>query len=760
MKRSAIKQVFKELLLFVLFFLLAKASVGKDLRVFSLGFGATIIMLDKNSLLTTLLLVGAEGLATFKVESLICSCILCLIIILGKTINKKIKLKNNIALNSFYFLVGCLPYFFIYYGASMIASCLVFCVLSCGVFIASSVFIGAFISRKSYLRFNLDEIACGLIVVIGLFCGLYKICTPQLDLVRLVAPLILLITCYIELDSLSLSFGTVFGIGTCLAGAGIEYISLFCVTAMMIKLFKSDIKLFSALACVCVDIIFGLYFNVFTSYTIYNTLAVIISGGIFMLLPKRFFDYMLINYSKPSTKMAYRNLINENNIKMSKKLNQLSEVFFDIDIGFRKLVRGELPLAECKKMFVSELIEDCCRECENYKVCHHKYAKEIGEVFCELADAGFEKGKINLLDLSPFLTVNCLRINVLLSQINALINQFKKNNKLNKLEDDSKILIAEQIRGVSKLLYSLSKEACEKLVFDTKKEVEISEELGYNDIVCSEVAVYQQDKNNYRISMVVRNEDFQKDNFIKSVEKICKQKLVVTGVEKALINGLIVVNMESAPKYDIVFGVAKVTKDNGETSGDNYSLIRLNNNKFLMAICDGMGSGVEANKISDQVAGLIENFYKAYFDSEIILNSINRLINIKGGDNFSTIDICNIDLSSSIVDFIKLGAVCSYIKHKDSFTKIESGALPVGVLDDISPKITKTSLSFGDIVILISDGVVDCLGEEVLEEYISSSISLAPQELADNILDRAKQECKGVPIDDMTVLVGKVFKNI
>jgi len=758
--KNITKNIFKYLLLLGLFYLLSRAEVNNSLRIFALPLAGVMLAQNSDNVPVFIAFGVAEFLATFDFKITITSLVFGGVMMLGRLINKKLKIKNGLALCSFYFLVGCLPKVFFVFGYNNIVTSLIFCGLSCGIFVATYVFVTTYKKRKSYLRFSLDEIACGLVTVIGVFCGLYRLNIPYVDLVRLIAPLLMLIACYAELDSLCLCLGTIFGIGVCLGGAGVEYIALFSCMAIVTKLFKSEIRLFSAVSCVCIDIIFGLYFNVFASYTIFNTIAVFVSGGIFMLLPKKLFDYVIINYSKPSTKMAYRNLIGESSSDMAKRLLELSDIFFDMDLGYRKLVRGSLPLDECKNMFVSELTEDCCKTCENYLECHRKFGVETADTFRELANIGFEKGKITLLELPAFLTSRCLRLNVMLPEINGLISKFKKDGEVIEMQDDSKLLIAEQIRGVSKLFYELSQKASEKLTFDTKKEVEITEELAYNDIICSEVAVYQKDKNNCKINMVIRNEDFHNDKLLKCVEKVCHQRLNITSTTPALISGLMVLGLETAPKYDIVFGVAKVTKSDSTASGDNYSLLKLSGSRFLMAICDGMGSGDKAKDMSDKVASLIENFYRADFDSEIILNSINKLLGIKGRDNFSTIDICNIDLSSSLVDFVKLGAVASFIKHQDTITKIESGALPVGVLEEVSPKITKTSLNFGDMVVLVSDGITDSLGDEMLENIILSSKCLAPQEMADTILNKAKNACMDAPIDDMTVLVGKVFKNI
>ncbi len=759
MSKNLIKIIFKYILLLGVFYLLSIAYIKNELRIFSLGFAGSLILLMPDNLFVAGLFVLAEFLATFDIVVLFSSAAFAGMLLVGKLINDKLRLKRNVALCSFYFLAACLPKLFFIFGANKIPSGIIFCLISCGVFIASFVFITAFLQRKAYLKLNLDEIACGLVIVIGCFCGLAQLNIPYIDFVRFFACLLLLISCYCELYSLTLSLGAVFGIGVCLAGAGVEYIAMFAVMALMIKLFKSDVRLFSALACVSIDVIFGLYFDVFDGYFIYNVVATICAGGVFMLLPKKLFDYIIVNFAHPSSKMAYRNLLNQSNSDIANKLLELSEVFFDMDVGFRKLVKGGLSLEESKKLFVKELCDSCCVSCENYIECHRNNQKDMSKVFKTLADNGFEKGKITLLELPAYLTTNCNRINVLLPTINGLINQFKKASELEALEDSSKILVADQLRGLSKLLYELSQVACEKLVFDNKKEIEIIEELTYSDIICSEASVYEKNKDNYRIGVVVRKNDLQNEKLLPAIEKVCKQKLLVTDTCPALISGMVVMSLESAPKYDIIFGVARACKDNGDSCGDNYSLLRLGGNRFLLAICDGMGSGEVAGDMSQKAMELIENFYRAQFDSEIILSSVNRLLSLRATDTFSTIDVCLIDMATSLVDFVKLGACESYIKHSDTITKIESGALPVGVLDKVSPKITKTSLTFGDMVVLVSDGIVDSMGENELQSFILTDGSLSPQELADNILNKAKSMCLGIPCDDMTVVVGKIFKN-
>ena len=92
--------------------------------------------------------------------------------------------------------------------------------------------------------------------------------------------------------------------------------------------------------------------------------------------------------------------------------------------------------------------------------------------------------------------------------------------------------------------------------------------------------------------------------------------------------------------------------------------------------------------------------------------------------------------------------------------RISSNSLPMGILEKVKPKITKTVLSTDDTVILLSDGIVDSFKEEnELEDYLMSLPQKSPQELANSILNRAKSKQKNYPNDDMTVLVGKLFYN-
>ena len=169
-----------------------------------------------------------------------------------------------------------------------------------------------------------------------------------------------------------------------------------------------------------------------------------------------------------------------------------------------------------------------------------------------------------------------------------------------------------------------------------------------------------------------------------------------------------------------------------------------------------MGSGENAQHLSEVSLNLIENFYKAGFENEIILNSVNKLLTINSEECFSALDICVVDLKKELIDFIKLGAPVGFVKKDNDTEIIESGSLPIGILEEISPVVTKKIITGNEILILVSDGVIESFrGEENLKNYINSLSLLNPQQISEEIINNCKQN---EILDDCTCIALRIFE--
>jgi len=130
------------------------------------------------------------------------------------------------------------------------------------------------------------------------------------------------------------------------------------------------------------------------------------------------------------------------------------------------------------------------------------------------------------------------------------------------------------------------------------------------------------------------------------------------------------------------------------------------------------------------------------------------------GDGYSTLDMVEIDLEEGVAEWTKIGAVPGYLLRNKRAERIDAGALPMGILNNIQPAVVKKLLREGDILVLVSDGIYDSLfqgGEDGILGYLNSQKEENPQAIAENLLKRAATACGGKARDDMTALAVRVF---
>ena len=160
---------------------------------------------------------------------------------------------------------------------------------------------------------------------------------------------------------------------------------------------------------------------------------------------------------------------------------------------------------------------------------------------------------------------------------------------------------------------------------------------------------------------------------------------------------------------------------------------------------------------------LLEQFLDAGFNKETAVRMINSALVLQGGmQMFSTIDLCAIDLYNGSCELMKIGASTTFFKRNNWVEAVTSTSLPVGMLQTVDFDCTSKKLTSGDFIIMISDGVLDALppknAEEVMKELIMEIQTTNASEFAKALLERVLiyQNCRAM--DDMTVLVGGVWK--
>jgi stage II sporulation protein E len=115
-----------------------------------------------------------------------------------------------------------------------------------------------------------------------------------------------------------------------------------------------------------------------------------------------------------------------------------------------------------------------------------------------------------------------------------------------------------------------------------------------------------------------------------------------------------------------------------------------------------------------------------------------------------------IDLYTAELDVIKVGSAPSFIKRGKKVWVVTSNSVPIGILDNLDVISEKRALYPRDIIIMVSDGVLEAsrdIGREFwIQEFLADVDEKDPQILAEMIINKALSLCHGQPTDDMTVI--------
>ena len=221
--------------------------------------------------------------------------------------------------------------------------------------------------------------------------------------------------------------------------------------------------------------------------------------------------------------------------------------------------------------------------------------------------------------------------------------------------------------------------------------------------------------------------------------------------------------IEESPKYHMLSYVASIPKDGEKFSGDSFNFGKNKNGIYEIALRDGMGSGPDAGLESSVAIDIIDEFIKCGYDEEIAIKAINSIMNMKFSEDekFTTLDMSMVDLYSGELSVIKAGAVATFIKRYEDVQVISDNSLPFGAVEEIEYKKKKKKLKHGDIVITISDGILDVDKNNIgdyswLRTYLEKATT-NPEQLSRDILDKAKELSNGKVMDDMTVVVSKLY---
>ena len=562
--------------------------------------------------------------------------------------------------------------------------------------------------------------------------------------------------------AIGVALGTILGISSFNMMA---YIGVYGICGLVAGVFKEGGKYFTSAAFLISFMIVKFYSSLGNNFKIVEALIIAIT---FMLIKNSFLNKFCMEFdSEVKGEFMLQNSINKMKELFVERLNGYNDILSSLVSTLKNLGENDKLLIKNKSTAMVQCIAD--RNCTNCSMKSSCWSKEYLYTYNAMGELilNFEKG---VKKLPKEIDRKCIKRKDILNSADEIVNSYIVSEIKNNSIREGRQMLSLQLENIVGSISEMGESIKSNINLDCEIESLIKKAFHKNEINYNDVYILKDKNNRIKINLSLKacgGKQKCVKEILPVVNNVLKVPMCVSeeGCNIKNEGKNCEITLEEAPLYHVTSYMVKKNKDGENCSGDTSSFRKLKNGSYMVLLSDGMGSGPMAKNESAISVDLIEKIVSEGFDNSSAINIVNSFMSIKNPEDekFSTLDLCNINLYTGETEFLKVGAVPSFIKSKDDIYVINSSTLPLGVFDNVEIEKTTRNLKNGDMILMLSDGVLDYDSKALLkydwvEEFLNSSNKNSPRDLAEDILKKAEELSKGKINDDMTVIVSKIFK--
>ncbi len=613
--------------------------------------------------------------------------------------------------------------------------------------------------RKTMTRKELFSLSAVFLITLASVADLKII--YEISLVGIVADVIILFTGLEFNTGVCSVAGVLLGSVMGIANPEMLYcIGSYSVSSVFVSFGAKYGKTGAIAAFILTNAFFTFYAND-SSYILVNIFEIIIAGMIIYLTPvpkmKKIKRNIMVLMPTVKVREAMRvEMVKKEAGERMKKLSQVFERMAYVITKNNK--KTEIGQEKEEKMLVENVAQRVCRRCRNCKKCWVDNYKDTYKVVVDLLRATKIRGWSEHYDVPPFFKNICYNPSALVLEVNKVYELYRVNTVWEDKIMESRKLINQQLCDVSKVVDGIAEEIQNGYSFELEAEEKLIEFLDNLGVRVSEVSVLKEKEERYQINICVvecRRGNVCHLTIVPAAEKILKRRFYAE--ERECVQGKCNIVLKEREWFDADVGVSRVRQKGEKEWGDSYAIIRPGKGKVIVALSDGMGSGAEAARESNETVKLLEGMLVAGVDKETAVKLINSVLILKSYDeNFATIDMLVLDLYTGYGEFIKTGSVGSYIKKGKKVVCLRSSSLPTGIVGVSEPAKSRMRFSKDDIIVIASDGVTEVIRDDSwIREVLKNIGEESAKEISDILLNKA-MKLQNTHTDDMTVLAVKI----
>lgn len=614
-----------------------------------------------------------------------------------------------------------------------------------------------------------EQAICASVVLALAITGLGSLRVWHLSIRTVVLAVAVLISGYLGGATAGSAMGALLGVASGLMGTRVALVvGVFSFAGLLAGVFRELGRLGSILGFIIGSAIMNMYLSGSDLPVIFmeELLAVSILFAVIPGKPLRYLSGVFslrdgLTQNKASYSMKAKEMTTIRLKEFSKVFAQLADTFKDISL------KDNFADNEGINRLLEEICNEVCSTCSFRKSCWEKeFIDSYRSLFDMIAEVE-DRGYIGVERMPSEMKKKCIRPEALIETINSQFELFKINYKWQLKMEDCRNLVSQQLTGVAKVMENLAGEIDMELRFNEGIEQSIYDGLSRKGIRVQNIMAAEKQRKKLEIYIDKKacygcRECSKK--VIPVVEDITRRKFKKVDYMCSIKNDTCTIKLVEKQKFNVTTGVYTGPEAGSRVSGDNFSFMELNEQKYLIALSDGMGTGAQASMESATTINMLEQLLEVGYGHEMALKTINSIQMLKSlEDSFSTLDIVLVDLYDGEAKIVKVGAPPTYIKRRNGVSIINSSSLPVGIVDRVNFHTKRIMVSNDDYIVMVTDGIVDAYKREDGDDWIADSLEKVnnrnPHEIARILFEKAMAEYKGEARDDMTVLVSKVWRN-
>lgn len=483
----------------------------------------------------------------------------------------------------------------------------------------------------------------------------------------------------------------------------------------------------------------------------------LIGSVVFMVLPKEVGNIISPVFSNEKNSSLGETL--RKNIVM--RLDFASKAIYNVRNDVNSVSDKLKDLYSPSFSVVCENVEkEVCNNCGLKTYCYEHRQGVTRDDFFRLEELLEAQGRISESDVEDAFVKNCCKKGEIARSMNLNYREYLSAIEAQRRVSDVRGVVAGQFSGVSDILSDLSDEFKNTMRCDLDSSERIISALSALGAIPVECICLVSDGGRMSVELELSSKGdskLSKGTIMREVSKCCGRRFDLPTVTCE--GDRIRAALCEMPVYDVEIGSDQHIANNGRLCGDCLDYFNDGFGKTYALVCDGMGTGGRAAVDGNMAVSVMGRLLRSGLSADSSLQIVNSALMVKSEDeSLSTLDLTGVDLYTGKVTLKKAGAPATFVRKNGRVMVREMPSLPVGILNGVKFSSDTVNLSSGDMVVMVSDGVITG-DEKWLEKLIRSWNEGSTQELARAVVDEAIKRRGDSPDDDITALAIRITDN-